>query len=146
MENKDKLSVKIIAMENETEIERPVFPFGLSAGFPSPAMDFEEIGIDLNKHIIKHPYSTFFGRVSGDSMKDSGINDGDLLVIDKSIDFVDNKIVVCFIDGEYTLKRFQQDKNGAWLMPSNAKYSPIRVTENNDFIIWGVVTFVIKAF
>lgn len=146
MEKDDKLRIDIISMKNETEVERPMFPFGLSAGFPSPAMDFEEIGIDLNKHIIKHPYSTFFGRVSGESMKDSGINDGDLLVIDKSIDFVDNKIVVCFIDGEYTLKRFQKDKEGAWLLPSNDKYPPIRVTEDNEFIIWGVVTFVIKAF
>ncbi|MDD2530235.1 MAG: translesion error-prone DNA polymerase V autoproteolytic subunit [Bacteroidales bacterium] len=143
---KKEISVEIIPMNNSTVLERPMFPFGLSAGFPSPAMDFEEIGIDLNKHIIKHPYSTYFGRVSGDSMKDSGINDGDLLVIDKSIDFVDNKIVVCFIDGEFTLKRFRKDKDGAWLLPSNEKYSPIRVNDENEFIIWGVVTFVIKAF
>lgn len=143
---KKEISVEIIPMNNSTVLERPMFPFGLSAGFPSPAMDFEEIGIDLNKHIIKHPYSTYFGRVSGDSMKDSGINDGDLLVIDKSIDFVDNKIVVCFIDGEFTLKRFRKDKDAAWLLPSNEKYSPIRVNDENEFIIWGVVTFVIKAF
>ncbi len=127
-------------------IERPLFDEGVSAGFPSPAQDFSEHSIDLNLALLKNPASTFFSRVSGDSMKDLGINDGDLLVIDKSLEPVDGKIAVCFIDGEFTLKKIKIEKDFCWLVPANKNYEPIKVTEDNDFIVWGVVTFVIKEF
>ncbi len=136
-------TVKLFASESETDLSRPVLS-GISAGFPSPAADFIDLKMDLNQHLVKHPSATFFGRVSGESMKDAGINDGDLLVIDKSIEPHDGKIAVCFIDGEFTLKRIKKDKEGVWLMPANEKYQPIAINENNDLRIWGVVTYVIK--
>lgn len=134
----------IYSAQTETALDLPVLP-GISAGFPSPAMDFIDLSIDLNRHLIKHPSATFYGRVKGESMKDAGINDGDLLVIDKSIDPVDGKIAVCFVDGEFTLKRIRTDNDGVWLVPANENYQPIHVTEENDLRIWGVVTHVIKS-
>jgi len=134
----------IYSSQTETALDLPVLP-GISAGFPSPAMDFIDLSIDLNRHLIKHPSATFYGRVKGESMKDAGINDGDLLVIDKSIDPVDGKIAVCFVDGEFTLKRIRTDNDGVWLVPANENYQPIHVTEENDLRIWGVVTHVIKS-
>ncbi|MCX6230320.1 MAG: translesion error-prone DNA polymerase V autoproteolytic subunit [Bacteroidetes bacterium] len=129
----------------ETELEIQVIPGGISAGFPSPAMDFIDLSIDLNKHLIKHPSATFYGRVKGESMKDAGIFDGDLLVIDKSIEPINGKIAVCFIDGEFTLKRIKIDKKEVWLIPANEKYKPIKIEEENNLIIWGIVTHVIKS-
>ncbi len=118
----------------------------LRAGFPSPADDFLEVSIDLNKELIKHPAATFFGRVNGDSMKDIGIDDGDLLIIDKSLEIQDGKIAVCFIDGEFTLKKVKIEKDILWLMPANKAYQPIKVTKDSDFAVWGVVIHVIKSF
>lgn len=128
------------------EMYLPLAEGGISAGFPSPAADFSEKGIDLNKALIKNPSSTFYGRVNGDSMKDLGIEDGDLLVIDKSLEPQDGKIAVCFIDGEFTLKTIKREKNHCLLMPANEKYKPIKVTEKNDFLVWGIVIHVIKSF
>jgi len=122
----------------------PLADQGISAGFPSPADDFLDLSIDLNKELIKHPYATFYGRVRGDSMTGAGLDDGDLLIIDKSLEPQDGKIAVCFIDGEFTVKRIKLDKDSLWLMPENKKYKPLKVTEDNEFIIWGVVTSVIK--
>ena len=129
-----------------TGINIPLFEGGVSAGFPSPAQDFSEHSIDLNLELIKNPASTFFTRVSGDSMKDLGISDGDLLVIDKSLTPKDGKIAVCFIDGEFTLKKIKLEKQTCWLVAANKNYEPIEVTEDNDFIVWGIVTFSIKNF
>src|SRR5690606_38612368 len=89
---------------------------GISAGFPSPADDFLDINIDLNKHLIKNPSTTFYGRVRGDSMIDAGMSDGDLLIIDKSLEPRNGKIAVCFIDGEYTVKRISIEKDVVWLI------------------------------
>ncbi|MBP5982309.1 MAG: translesion error-prone DNA polymerase V autoproteolytic subunit [Fluviicola sp.] len=138
-------SLEIYSATTETVLELPVISGGISAGFPSPALDFIDLTIDMNKHLIKHPATTFYGRVKGHSMKDAGIFDGDLLVIDKSISPTDNKIAVCYIDGEFTIKRIQIQKDCVWLIPENEAYQPIKVTADNDFIIWGMVTHVIKA-
>ncbi|MGD0710049.1 MAG: translesion error-prone DNA polymerase V autoproteolytic subunit [Bacteroidales bacterium] len=129
----------------DTELSLSLVSEGISAGFPSPALDFVDVFIDLNKHLIRHPSSTFYGRVKGQSMKDEGINDGDLMVIDKSLDPIDGKIAVCYIDGEFTIKRIKLKKDVCWLMPANEKYKPIKVTPDNEFIIWGIVTHVIKS-
>ncbi|MDT8346163.1 MAG: translesion error-prone DNA polymerase V autoproteolytic subunit [Flavobacteriaceae bacterium] len=129
-----------------TEVEIPLVEGGISAGFPSPAQDFSEHSIDLNKALIQHPASTFYGRVTGDSMKDLGIEDGDLVIIDKSLSPKDGKIAVCFIDGEFTMKTIKIEKDCCWLMPANERYAPLRVDEDNDFIVWGIVTHVIKSF
>lgn len=129
----------------DTELELPLVSDGISAGFPSPALDFVDLSIDLNKHLIKHPSSTFYGRVKGESMKDDGINNGDLLVIDKSLNPTNGKIAVCYIDGEFTIKKIKLEKDFCWLIPANENYKPIKVTADNDFLIWGIVTHVIKS-
>lgn len=116
---------------------------GIRAGFPSPAEEYIELAFDLNKELIKNPSSTFYGRVRGNSMVDAGINDGDILVIDKSIYPSDGLKAVCFIDGEFTLKTLKLTKDGLYLMPANSEFKPIKVTTDNEFIVWGIVTFVI---
>jgi DNA polymerase V len=139
-------SLELYSALSEFKLALPVISAGISAGFPSPAMDFIDLTIDMNKHLIKHPSATFYGRVKGVSMKDAGINDGDLLVIDKSINPSNDKIAVCYIDGDFTVKRIKIENDCIWLIPENEIYRPIKVTSDNDFIIWGIVTHVIKAF
>lgn len=114
------------------------------AGFPSPADDFLESRLDLNKALIKNPPSTFYARVKGESMVGDGVSDGDLLVIDKSINPYSNCLAVCFLNGEFTLKRVKVEEETIWLIPSNEKFKPIQVSKENDFIIWGIVTYIIK--
>lgn len=123
----------------------PLCDSGISAGFPSPADDFLDASIDLNKIFIKNKDATFYGRVKGDSMIGAGLNDGDLLIIDKSIEPKDGKIAVCFIDGDFTVKRIKITKDIIWLVAENKNYQPIKVTKDNDFTIWGIVTNVIKS-
>ncbi|MFP4529402.1 MAG: LexA family protein [Candidatus Kapaibacterium sp.] len=139
-------TLDIYSASTETAVLLPYVDQGISAGFPSPAEDFLDLKIDLNKELVKNPSATFYGRVKGNSMKDVGIDDGDLLVIDKSVEPRDGKIAVCFIDGEFTIKRIRIDKNCCWLVPANEAYEPIRVTEDNDFVIWGIVVHVIKSY
>ena len=117
---------------------------GISAGFPSPADDFKEIRISLDKELVKNQESTFYARVSGDSMIEAGLDDGDLIVIDRSMNPINGKIAVCFIDGEFTIKRIKKEKEKLYLMPENKKYKLIEIKEENEFIIWGVVEYVIK--
>lgn len=138
-------TLEIFSAETSTELNLPFVESGISAGFPSPADDFLDISIDLNKALIQNPSATFYGRVKGDSMIDAGLSDGDLLIIDKSLEPTDGKIAVCFIDGEFTVKRIKIESDMIWLMAENKKYSPIKVTPDNDFIIWGIVTTVIKS-
>lgn len=122
----------------------PVAEGGICAGFPSPAQDYIEGGIDLNRELVKNPEATFFGRVSGDSMTGAGIDDGDLIVIDKSLQASDGDIAVCFLDGEFTLKRIHIEKDVMWLVPENPKYRKIKVAPDQNFMVWGVVTYSIK--
>jgi len=129
-------------IENETAL--PLATSNVSAGFPSPSEDHFTSKLDINKILIKNPAATFYARVSGVSMIDDGIDDGDILVIDKSVEPQDKCLAVCFIDGEFTLKRFFLKKDGALLMPANKDYKPIRITEDNHFIIWGIVRYIIK--
>ncbi|WP_242203798.1 LexA family protein [Aestuariivivens insulae] len=117
---------------------------GISAGFPSPADDFKEERLSLDRELIKNKEATFFARVSGQSMINAGLDDNDLLVIDRSLAPEHNKIAVCFLDGEFTVKRLKVQANGVWLQPENDNYHPIKITEDNHFIIWGIVTNVIK--
>jgi len=139
-------SLDIYSAISETELSLPYIEEGIKAGFPSPALDFTDLAIDLNKHLIKHPSATFYGRVKGHSMEGAGIGDGDLLVIDKSLEPIDNKIAVCYIDGEFTIKRIKLEKDACWLMPANEAFAPLQITPENDFMIWGIVTHVIKSF
>ena len=138
-------TIEMFKSDTDTTIQLPYVENGISAGFPSPADDFLNNAIDLNKELVKHPDSTFYGRVRGDSMIDAGLSNGDLLIIDKSLPFSNNKIAVCFIDGEFTVKRLKIEKDIIWLIAENKNYKPIKVTQDNEFIIWGIVTTVIKS-
>ncbi|CDN31329.1 Error-prone repair protein UmuD [Mucinivorans hirudinis] len=137
-------TIQIFAPDTESVAELPLSENGVSAGFPSPADDFMSLKLDLNRELIKNPSATFYARVSGDSMIDDGICNDDLLVIDKSVEPYDGCVAVCYIDGEFTLKHFENKGDHALLIPANKKYKPIRVTSDNDFMIWGVVRYVIK--
>ena len=117
---------------------------GISAGFPSPADDFKETRISLDRELVKNKEATFYARVSGDSMIEAGLDDGDLLVIDRSKNPENGKIAICLVDGEFTVKRIKNEKNKLYLMPENKKYKPIELKEENELIIWGIVEYVIK--
>ena len=118
---------------------------GISAGFPSPADDFKEIRISLDKELVKNSDATFYARVSGESMIEAGIDDGDLLVIDRSLNPENGKIGICMIDGDFTVKRIKKTKGKLYLLPENKKYEAIELKEENELIIWGIVTYVIKS-
>lgn len=117
---------------------------GIHAGFPSPATDYMTQAIDLNKELVRHPAATFYGRVVGDSMIDAGVDEGDILVIDKSLEPQDGDMAVCFVDGEFTLKYLRFHPDGLTLQPANDRYPSIEVGEDTDFKVWGIVTYVIK--
>ena len=118
----------------------------VKAGFPSPAEDIRE-KLDLIKLLVRHKASTFFFRVSGVSMVDADMDEGDIIIVDRVVQPYNNCKAVCFIDGEYTVKRIEIGDNKVRLMPANENnsvYQPIDVTSDNNFMIWGVVTYVIK--
>ena len=129
----------------DTELAIPLAQSSVRAGFPSPAQDYMGEEIDLNKLIVRHREATFYVRVSGDSMTDAGILDGDLAVVDKELEAGDGDFVIAYVEGEFTIKQFRMDKSGTfgWLQPWNDHYPAIRVDASNDFMIWGVVTYVI---
>jgi len=128
----------------KSKIELPLVEATISAGFPSPADDYSEARLDLNKELITNESATFYARVRGDSMTLAGISDGDLLIIDKSKTPVNGSIVVCLIDGDFTVKRLNKKGNQFYLIPENDKYQPIKIKPENDVTIWGVVTYTIK--
>lgn len=140
------IKLTIYGADQSTGLALPYADEGVRAGFPSPAQDYMSENIDLNRELIRHPATTFYARVVGDSMRDVGIDEGDLLIVDKGIEPQENDVVVAFVDGEFTLKRIhiEMDRHEFWLMPANESYHPIRVTEENQFMIWGVVTYNIK--
>tara|TARA_B100000963_G_C22551440_1_gene636966 strand:- start:849 stop:1283 length:435 start_codon:yes stop_codon:yes gene_type:complete len=118
---------------------------GISAGFPSPADDFKEIRISLDRELVKNQESTFYARVSGDSMIEAGLDDGDLIVIDRSLSPENGKIAVCFIDGEFTIKRIVKRDKKLFLKPENSNYKEIEIDKENNLIVWGIVNYVIKS-
>lgn len=115
----------------------------IPAGFPSPAQDYIEASLDLNEYLIKHPSSTFFIRVDGLSMINAGIYPDDILIVDRSLEALNNRIVVAIVDGELTLKRLKIISDIYWLVPENEEFEAIRISEETDLYIWGVVTYVI---
>jgi DNA polymerase V len=126
-----------------TPCERPVFVARVSAGFPSPADDYLEGKLDLNKYLIKHPAATFPVRVTGDSMIGAGIHSGDLLIVDRSLEPEGGNVVIAVVDGELTVKRIEMHDGKLFLVPENPDYPLIPVTEEQSFQVWGVVTHVI---
>lgn len=121
----------------------PLLEARVAAGFPSSAENFIQKSLDLNDLIIKHPAATFFIRVKGDSMINAGINSGDILVVDRSLEPQHNRIVVARIDDELTVKRLLYEKNSIILAPDNPQYKPLYITPERDFEVWGVVTYVL---
>lgn len=142
----DEIRLDISSVDLDSELSIPFEESGIKAGFPSPAQDYMSGSIDLNRELVRHRETTFYARVSGNSLIDAGISDGDIIVVDKSLEATTGDYVVAFIDGEFTLKEFRLDEPNkcAWLVPYNKDFSPIKVTAENDFMVWGVVTYVIK--
>jgi len=136
--------IDFYATDVSHDLSLPFVDEGIAAGFPSPAQDYMDVALDLNKELIKHPSATFYGRVKGTSMKDAGIEDGDILVIDRSLEYRNGMTAVCFLDGEFTVKKLKIDNNKVFLMPANNEFEPIEITEDNEFVVWGIVTYVIK--
>jgi DNA polymerase V len=123
----------------------PLYSSSVQAGFPSPADDHLEKKLDLNEHLIDHPAATFFVKVSGESMKGAGINDGDLLIVDRSLEVRDKSIIVAVVNGDFTVKRLIKKKGKVLLKPENKAYPVIEITEESEFEVWGVVTNVIHS-
>jgi len=121
----------------------PLFLSSVEAGFPSPADDFIETQLDLNRLVVKNEAATFFVKVAGDSMVNAGIRSGDLLVVDRSLAPTSGKIVVAIIHGEFTVKRIKITNNTVFLVPENRSYPTLEISPESDFQVWGVVTYVI---
>ncbi len=139
-----KNNLSFFIPNTESNLEMPYISSGIKAGFPSPAADFDGTRISIDQIVVKNATATFYAKANGNSMIGAGIDDGDILVIDKSIEPEDGKIAVCFIDGEFTVKRIKVQENSLLLLPENKLFEPIEVTQENDFIIWGIVTYVVK--
>ena len=136
----------LLKSEFEDKLELEFAP-GIKAGFPSPADDYHHDGLDFNRDLIRHPEATFYGRVEGDSMVDAGINDGDIAVIDRSVEPSDGDIVVGYVNEEFTIKYLDLSHKAEGyieLRPANKRYQPIRINADDDFEIWGVVVWTIK--
>jgi len=141
---KEKKTLNFFVPKADNGIGQWLAEEGISAGFPSPADDFKEIRISLDKELVKNKDATFYARVDGDSMIGAGLEDGDLLVIDRSLNPENGKIAVCLIDGDFTVKRIKKEKHKLFLAPENKKYKKIEIKEENELIIWGIVEYVIK--
>lgn len=144
MQLNTKSKIEFFIPKSGKPIGLPFFDSGISCGFPSPADDFKENRISLDTELIGDTEATFYARVNGNSMEGAGMHDGDLLIIDKSIEPYDGCIAVCFIDGEFTVKRIKKEKDKITLMPENPNYKPIIIEGDNILVIWGVVTYSIK--
>jgi DNA polymerase V len=138
-----KNKLEFFIPEEAVDIKYPLYISQVSAGFPSPADDYTELKLDLNKYLIKHPSATFYVKVKGESMKGAGINDGDILIVDRAVEPKNNDIAVCVINSEFTVKRIKKAKDTLYLIPENPDFKPIKVTEYNDFQVWGIVTYII---
>lgn len=126
-------------------LKLPLFLSRIWAGFPSPADDYLDRTLDLNEFLISHPAATFFVKVEGDSMINAGINSGDILVVDRSVEPKNRHVVVAVLNGEFTVKRLLKENGHVRLCPDNPRYQPIEITPEIDFDIWGVVRHVIHS-
>jgi len=137
--------IQIYRCDVTTERELPLFLSPIRAGFPSSADDYLDKKLDLNEHLIKHPAATFFVKVKGDSMIKAGIHSGDILVVDRSLEPRDKKIVIAVLNGEFTVKRVSKMKDKLYLVSENDDYAPIEIKDGADFEIWGIVIHVIHS-
>jgi len=146
MKVESEAELKIVDISKVGELSAnslPISNSSVQAGFPSPADDYIEKQLDLHELMVKHPAATFFVKVEGESMRDAGINSGDILVVDKSIEATNGKIVVAIVDGEFTVKRLSIGSSGAYLVPENIDFQKIKIDENTEFKVWGVVVYII---
>ncbi|WP_412755636.1 LexA family protein [Legionella longbeachae] len=130
-------------LKEGSNYQLPVFSSKVQAGFPSPADDYIEGYLDLNTKFIKHPAATFVLQATGDSMVEAGIFSGDWLLVDRSIEATDGRIVIAAVNGELTVKRLSKKKGRVRLLPANSKFKPIDITQDCEMVIWGVVTLVL---
>ena len=136
-------AVTLTALKISKPCSLPLTLCRVEAGFPSPADDYMEGSLDLNNHIIKHPSATYFVKASGDSMIGAGIFNGDLLIVDRSLEASSGKVVIAEVDGQFTVKRLLKVIDGFSLQSENSNYPPIELQEGNEVVVWGVVTHVI---
>ena len=143
---KDQVKVEaVFAAEAKTACARPLYAARVSAGFPSPADDYVEGQLDLNKHLIRHPAATYFVRVTGDSMIEAGIHSGDLLVVDRSVEPKDKNVVIANVNGELTVKRVRIRRGKVTLVAENETFPSKKIDKEMEFEIWGVVLHVIHS-
>ena len=116
-----------------------------ATGFGAAADDYMERGIDLNEQLVRNKPATYFFRMKGDAMREAGIFDGDVLVVDRSLKLVNGKVIVAILNGELLVRRFHKNFSSAFLIPENNRYKTINLSEFTDFTMWGVVTYVIHA-
>mgnify|MGYP001296311661 CR=1 FL=1 len=136
----------IYKTENNSPLSLEFYSNPVSAGFPSPAEDHMDASLDLNDYLVKHPSATFYIYAKGNSMVDAGIYDGDIMVVDRSLDPQSRDVIIAIINGEFTVKHILKKNGSIYLKPANKEYYPILVTEDMEFEIWGVVTHTIHSF
>lgn len=139
------MSLSVVSWRAEWPLIVSYFDGRIPAGFPSPADDYLESPLDLNEYLVSNRAATFLMRVEGDSMRDAGILDGDLLVVDRSVPSVTGSVVVVAVAGEYTVKRLRQTAQGVWLDPENAAYKPLQVRTDDELVVFGVVKHAIHT-
>ncbi len=139
----DNSIAAIYSFDRHLHIKRPLFQSTVAAGFPSPADDYIEQQLDLNEHLVQNPAATFFVRVAGESMVGAGIHDGDILVVDRSVEVVNGRVVIAIIDGELTVKRLQKSNNSCVLAAENTSYPDIEISPEQGLEIWGVAIYAI---
>ena len=144
MENSSPIK-EIYSSAGDISLQRPLFLSGVSAGFPSPADDYLDRKLDLNEHLVKNPAATYFVRVAGDSMMGVGINDNDILVVDRSLEPSSSNIVIAIVNGELTVKRLIKTRNSCRLIAENPDYPPLEINEDTPLEIWGVATYAIHT-
>lgn len=141
-------NIKLLKGEWLSRLSLALAP-NIKAGFPSPADDYLRDSLDFNRDLIKNPEATFYGRVSGDSMRDAGINEGDIAVIDRSLQPTDGDVIVAYVNEEFTIKYLDlthKEEGYIELQPANPDYSPIRIDSTDNFRVWGVVVWTIKQW
>ena len=135
--------LSIVPFAANTRLALPLLLSTVPAGFPSPAEDYIDKRLDLNEHLVRHPAATFFVRVAGDSMRDAGVADGDILIVDRAVEPRTGSIVIAAVNGELTVKRLKKGRTRVWLVPENPDFAPTEITPEMQFEVWGVVTYII---
>ena len=135
--------LQFYAIEEASFDDVPLYGDSVPAGFPSPADDYLDMDLNLHDYLVQHPSATFCVRAIGDSMVDAGIQSSDVMVIDRALTPKNNDIILAVVNGEFTVKRIKKSEDELYLMPANENYTPMKITEEMNFQVWGVVTFII---